>query len=274
MEPLATTVIDTDLGPLAVHQGGGAGPWVICWPTLMGDSASMHRFALRLLHRHRVVLIDPPGFGSNRSIGQWPALAGHAALAHRVADALGMDRFHWVGHGFGGHVGAALAARVGYRMASITLSSTPFVQEARVHMLSRMVRGLLYPTDWGRRVVSRHMARQMVKGNTAERTLCYQSMAAALMGCNTAVLPMLEPTPQKMLIQLRERLDPIAIPRLVLAGRMDTLVLPRDQRTLADVLKARYEQVDSGFMTFLVQPNECANLVRAFWEDHPRPAAD
>ena len=41
MEAWTQTAIDTDLGSINVIRGGNAGPWVVCWPTLMGDHRSM-----------------------------------------------------------------------------------------------------------------------------------------------------------------------------------------------------------------------------------------
>ena len=274
MEVWTQTAIDTDLGFINVIRGGDAGPWVVCWPTLMGDHRSMQAFAELLVPRHRVLLIDPPGFGINRHISTWPPLAQQAALAHRLVDALDIDRFHWVGQGFGGHVGAELVTRVGYRILSLTLASSPFVQSARVNMVSRMISWVLYRYEFGRYFVARHLTQQMVTGNEAERELTLRHTSSALDGTHLSVLRKLQPTPQPILTRLRERLVPIAIPRLVLAGSMDNMVLPRDQRTVADVLGARYVEVDSGFMTFLAQPNACAHAVLAFFQDNPRPAAD
>ena len=116
------------------------------------------------------------------------------------------------------------------------------------------------------------MTRQMVMGNAAEQAQSFDHVSSALEGCNPAVLRHVRPTPQHVLTQLRERLEPVLIPRLVLAGSRDNFVLPRDQRTLAELLKARYEEVDSGFMTFLAHPQACARIVLSFWRENQRAA--
>lgn len=58
----------------------------------------------------RVILLDLPGFGeSPRPEPAWDTIDyAKAVLAH--LDSLGIDRFHWVGHSFGGRIGLRLAA--------------------------------------------------------------------------------------------------------------------------------------------------------------------
>ncbi|GGE41484.1 alpha/beta fold hydrolase [Actibacterium pelagium] len=58
----------------------------------------------------RVILLDLPGFGeSPRPEPAWDTIDyAKAVLAH--LDGLGVDRFHWVGHSFGGRIGLRLAA--------------------------------------------------------------------------------------------------------------------------------------------------------------------
>ncbi|GEM_PF-5540897 len=241
---------------------------------MLGDNMSMRAFCAQLIKRHRVVLVDPPGFGANNTISQWPDIYAQAAIAHEIVDALGLERFHWVGHGYGGLIGTILAGRVGYRIGSFTLSSVPYVRANRIKIMSELVTSLLYGSHYGRALIARRLSAQIATASPAERALTHQQVMSTQTEGNVGVVRRARAIPQTVLNKLRIQLVGLNVPKLVLAGRVDNLVLPRDQRTFAEVLNARYFEVDSGFMTFLAQPEECARQVLAFWADNPRPALD
>ncbi len=272
VEVFTPKVLDTGLGEFTVYVAGDAGPWVVCWPSFMCDHRSMLAFADQLLGQYRVVLVDPPGFGRNRHIGQWPEIATQAALAHELVDALGIDNFHWVGHGYGGLVGAGMLGRVGYRMASITLSNTHFLQTIRMKFPNTLARAVLRSNCVGRYVMASNLAKQLVCANSWEHQRARKYFSAVLARSNTRMFMHFKPVPLRELTQLRMLLQKVRIPKLMLAGALDTLVLARDQATLAEVLGARYEAVYSGYGTFYAKPKDCAYMVSNFWDAHKRLA--
>ncbi len=263
-------VLSTDLGAFTVYTAGRSGPWVVCWPTVMSDHRSMLAFAEQLLGQYRIVLVDPPGIGANNHIGQWPNVAAQTALAHQVVDALGIGNFHWVGHGYGGLVGAGMLARVGYRMQSITLSNTHFLHTIRMKFPSLFASVVLRSNYFGRRWIGARMGRQMATANAWEHKRVCRYLADVFKHSNLRMLAHFQPVPLRELNQLRKLLEKVRIPKLLLAGALDNQVLPRDQATLADVLQARYEVVYSGYGTFYAKPADCAYMVSNFWNSKLR----
>ena len=81
--------------------------------------------------RHRAIAVDTLGFGASakpdgvHSVERWADAAG------QLVDALGVDRFHLVGHHTGGVIAVELAAGSGDRVASLLLSGTPFIDDEK-----------------------------------------------------------------------------------------------------------------------------------------------
>ena len=267
--PLSQLPIQTPIGEFVVHHTRGPGPAVVCWPSLLGDHRSVLEFAALLAPNFQVVLIDPPGIGVNNSITRWPLLSEQVELAHTVLDALQIDTCHWVGQGYGGHVGVGVATRFARRIRSLTLSSVPFVQMARVNVLPQPVADLLLNFSWGRRFAANHLARQLsTKDRRYERALVRESLRLLMANSNPEVVKQLGPMPTELLEQMRDMLKLMTAPTMIIAGQHDKSVLRRDQHTTAELVHgARYHEVDSGLMTLLVRPKECAEFFMQFAHD-------
>ena len=265
---LRLETIETPLGAFAVHVGDGNGPTVVCWPSQIGDHRSMIEFAAQLMPDFRVVLIDPPGLGANSHIAHWPLLTQQVELADSVLEGLQISHCHWVGHGYGGHIGVGLATRFPKRLQSLTLTSVPFVQAMRITIFSHKVVQMLYQFEWGRKIAASFIARQLTIEKGYERTLVQAVLHRFVIKCNRNVLKQLRVIPPELLEHLRDMLKDIAIPAQVIAGKTDKSVLRRNQQTTAELLQvARYHEVDSGFMTLLVRPKECAKIFKQFASD-------
>ena len=64
-----------------------------------------------LARRHRVYLVDLPGFGAMRRERRRFALAEAAAWLHGWMEAVGLEKPHLVGHSMGGYISIRFAAR-------------------------------------------------------------------------------------------------------------------------------------------------------------------
>jgi pimeloyl-ACP methyl ester carboxylesterase len=64
-----------------------------------------------LARRHRVYLVDLPGYGALRRYRSRPALVHAASWLHAWMDAVALPRAHLVGHSMGGSICARLAAQ-------------------------------------------------------------------------------------------------------------------------------------------------------------------
>ena len=266
--PLSQIAIDTHHGPLIVHISKGEGSCVVCWPSLMGDHRSMLEFAAQLTPAHMVVLIDPPGSGSNRDFARQLLLSEQIDVAQKLLEALQIDSCHWVGHGYGGLVGVGLASRDRHNLRSLTLSSVPFVQTARVSVFARPLSKMLYSFAFGRQHVAKLLAKQISAPKSYERKIVQDTIFAYISEGNIDILKQLRPVSPLVLEQLRARLPELTLPTLLIAGQNDRTVLKRDQQTTTEIIpSARYQEVNSNFMTFLVRPRECAQIFKQFVHD-------
>ena len=85
---------------------------------------------LPLLGAHRrAIAVDTAGFGESDPVAA-PGIEAWAEAALQLFDALGIVRAHVVGHHTGGVIAVELASRAPERVASLTLSSTPYTSEA------------------------------------------------------------------------------------------------------------------------------------------------
>jgi pimeloyl-ACP methyl ester carboxylesterase len=80
---------------------------------------------------HRAIAMDTLGYGASAKPDGAHSVERWAQAAEELADGLGLDRFHLVGHHTGGVIAVELAARLGDRVESLLLSGTPYVDEAK-----------------------------------------------------------------------------------------------------------------------------------------------
>ncbi|TLS48040.1 alpha/beta fold hydrolase [Streptomyces montanus] len=80
---------------------------------------------------HRAIAMDTLGFGASAKPDAPHSIERFADAAQALVDALGLERFHLVGHHTGGVIAVELAARLQGRVASLLLSATPFVDEEK-----------------------------------------------------------------------------------------------------------------------------------------------
>lgn len=89
------------------------------------SAASLGPLAERLAERHPVLVCDLPGFGRTRADEVWPT-ARVAAAVPELLDGRGLGRVTLVGHSWGCHVAAMVAARHPGRIARLVLLSPAF----------------------------------------------------------------------------------------------------------------------------------------------------
>ena len=100
-----------------------AAPWVVLSHSLACDHA-MWDPQMEALRDFRVLRFDTRGHGASEApVGEY-TMDQLAADAHALLDALGIERFHFVGLSMGGMIGQQLALRVPLRMATLTLADT------------------------------------------------------------------------------------------------------------------------------------------------------
>jgi pimeloyl-ACP methyl ester carboxylesterase len=79
--------------------------------------------------RHAIA-VDTAGFGASDPVPGHAGIEAWATAALQLLDALAIERAHLVGHHTGGVIAVEIATRAPERVASLTLSSTPYTDAA------------------------------------------------------------------------------------------------------------------------------------------------
>lgn len=138
--PMTTRLVSTQLGRLAVHTVGESGSAVLFWPSVFADSSIYRAQVEALRGRHRLILIDGPGFGRSEAPTGPFTMEACADAAAEVLQQLGVQQVAWVGTSWGGIVGVHFAVRHPTKVRALALMNTPFDTSAEGPGLSdRMV---------------------------------------------------------------------------------------------------------------------------------------
>lgn len=217
---------------------------------------------------HRVVAYDLRGHGGTAAPEGPYSLELLVADLLALADALSLDRFHYVGLSIGGMIGQQLALTAPERLLSLTLCATTsrippegraaFDERAETARRDGMA-ALAEPT----------LARWFTAGFRAERppeveAIRRQILAtpvAGYAGCCAAIQQ----------LDLTERLGAIALPTLILAGRQDPGMQPAVMETIRErIPDARLEVIDgAAHLLNVEQPETTTALLRGFLEARP-----
>jgi pimeloyl-ACP methyl ester carboxylesterase len=130
---------DTDAGnalPIVLLHGAGA------------NLEDMHlALGERLAARHRVILVDRPGFGfSARKSGEGSSPAYQAAVLHELLDRLEIERAILVGHSWGGTLALTFALDFPQRVAGLVLIAPP--THPGLYRMTKLNAVLATPIGW------------------------------------------------------------------------------------------------------------------------------
>lgn len=117
-----------------------------------GSRRDFRRMTPFLARRARVIAPDLPGFGASPHRVADYSIAAHARDVHRLLTDLGLPAVHVVGFSMGGGVALELAALATDRVASVTMLSAIGVQEMELfgaHRPNRLVHAVQLAGVWG-----------------------------------------------------------------------------------------------------------------------------
>jgi len=102
----------------------GFGPPLVLVHGYLGGAAMWERLAERFAGRFDVIAPDLPGYGASADRPAPARIAGYAGAVLAHLDALGIDRFHLLGHSMGGMIAQEMAATAPGRIDRLVLYGT------------------------------------------------------------------------------------------------------------------------------------------------------
>jgi pimeloyl-ACP methyl ester carboxylesterase len=245
------------------------------------DALASHETFLRTIeHLHdspfRIVAPDLPGFGASEKPDPQRYPYGWDGFADSVADlvaALGLGRVHVCGHGMGGGVALALAARHPALVHKLVLVDA-LVYPADEHVLDRMGRvpvfgGLLWRQVMGPALFRAYIERSVYAGCAkvpAERVDAFFKAFNTPAGRQAAHATVVAKADTRPLVA---RLPRVTAESLVVWGRSDRLAPATHGRRLARALKARFEVLECGRCPPDEEPEAFASIVASFLQSTP-----
>jgi pimeloyl-ACP methyl ester carboxylesterase len=225
---------------------------------------------------HRVIAMDLPGFGASEMPADKISISGYARTVDALLHELDVESGVIVGNSMGGFIGAEIAIQMGTRVEKLVLVSAAGLsiehqRDERLLVLLRVTKNVLaYSTGWlasrSELLARRRRTRKAMFGIVAAHPglLPWPLVAEQLKGSGKPgfvdALDALTDYP------IRDRLDDIKVPTLVVWGEDDKLVPVEDAwefgELIPDARVVVYE--DTGHVAMLERPDAFNALVEAF----------
>jgi 3-oxoadipate enol-lactonase len=236
-DPVQQMMISTVLGRVRVRVHGTGEP-MLFWPSLLMTGDMWAAQAEHFKHRHRVILVDPPGHGGSDPLTAMFSFADCARCIVDILDGLGIDTAHIVGNSWGGMIGATFAAtypdRIG-RAVLMNCTASPArtrqtLEYAILLGLARLLGGIRPP-----------LTRSVLRGFLGPTTLHTRPHVVAqvrsavqsveIISGSWAVKSVVPSRPDQ-----RALLAQVRTPILVVAGAEDATFTEAETRAMADAI--------------------------------------
>ncbi|MEV2216742.1 3-oxoadipate enol-lactonase [Streptomyces sp. NPDC050997] len=209
-------------------EGPVTAPPLLLGPSLGTSYALWDKVAPELSVTHRVVRWDLPGHGGSAAdlIGPGATVGDLADLVLALADSLGVDRFAYAGVSLGGAVGLHLAVHHPERVASLAVICSSAHFNGSKPWQERAERVRREGVEW---LAEGADARWFTPGFTVPELVRDHRDAdpEAYAACCDALAA----------FDVRDRLDDISMPTLLVAGRQDPATPPAHLREIADAVQ-------------------------------------
>ena len=272
------TCATADGGELHVLDRGKGRPIVLLHGVTL-SGVSWHYQILDLADDHRVLAVDTRGHGDSKPGSDTWGIEGLATDLVQLLEALDLRDVVLVGHSMGGM--AALQFAVDHpdvlaeRVDGLVLMSTAAGPMSRLLGFKALTRLVTPPARHGLRIASRipggifpsndlsYLIFRLGHGHGADpaHVELNRTMTAA-----TPLHVLGELLSGILTFDVRDRLDAVKVPALVVAGTRDVLTPPYTARALADALPDAELVVlqGAGHMVMLERRQEVSDLIRRF----------
>jgi pimeloyl-ACP methyl ester carboxylesterase len=230
---------------------------------------------------HRVIAVDLPGFGQSEMPAEDISISGYADAIDALMTELGIDSAQIIGNSMGGFIGAELAiqhparverlvlvAAAGLSIESIRTERTRGIRHRAENVVFFSLGNLASRSHQvALRPRLRHALLLLVAAHPAQLPgplAAQQVLGSGKPGFSDALEAMCR-------YPLRDRLEKIACPTLIIWGDKDRLVPLKDasvfEKLIPDSRKVVYE--DTGHVVMMERPARFNDDVRAFLEEAP-----
>ncbi len=251
----AVNLVELGDGPPLVFIHGLGGSWRNWLENLPAFAAD-----------HRVIAPDLPGFGDSEMPATPISINGYARCVDELLEQLDVERAVVVGNSMGGFVGAEMAIECSERVERLVLVAAAGISietqryDRAMAMLYRLEAVLAAYTAWvaGRseRLARRRRLRRQLLGMVAAHPGLLPPALTSEQIRGTGKPGFLPALDALTSYPLRERLERISCPTLVVWGERDRLVPLRDadefERLIPDARKVVY--ADTGHVPMLERP--------------------
>ncbi|MDP8967808.1 MAG: alpha/beta fold hydrolase, partial [Actinomycetota bacterium] len=215
---------------------------------------------------HRVIAVDLPGFGQSEMPAQEISISGYADTIDALMEELGIDTAQIVGNSMGGFIGAELAIRYPARVERLVLVaaaglSIEYIRTQRTQGLRHRAENVLFfalghiasrSHQVALRARLRHALLMLVAAHPQQLPgplAAQQVLGSGKPGFSDALEAMCR-------YPLRDRLEKIACPTLIIWGEKDLLVPVKDaaifDELIPDSRKIIYK--DTGHVSMMERP--------------------
>ncbi|MFP5363638.1 MAG: alpha/beta fold hydrolase [Thermoleophilia bacterium] len=229
----------------------------------------------------RIIAVDLPGFGQSEMPAEEISISGYAAAIDALMTELGIDAGQIVGNSMGGFIGAELAIRHPARVERLVLVaaaglSIESIRTERTKGLRHRAENIVFFSlgniasrshQVALRPRLRHALLLLVAAHPARLPgplAAQQVLGSGKPGFSDALEAMCR-------YPLRDRLEQISCPTLIVWGDKDRLVPPKDasifEQLVPDSRKIVYK--DTGHVSMMERPARFNEDVRAFLEEAP-----
>jgi pimeloyl-ACP methyl ester carboxylesterase len=263
-------IVDIGSGPPLIFIHGLSG----CWQNWLENIPHFAR-------DHRVIAVDLPGFGQSEMPADDISISGYADAIDALMTELEIETAQIVGNSMGGFIGAELAIQYPARLERLVLVaaaglSIEYIRTVRTQGLRHRAENVaFFSLGWvasrshqvAARSRLRHALMLLVAAHPARLPgpLTFEQVkGSGKPGFSDALEAMCR-------YPLRDRLEKIACPTLIIWGDKDRLVPLRDasvfEELISDARKVVYD--DTGHLPQMERPARFNDDVRAFLEEAP-----
>jgi pimeloyl-ACP methyl ester carboxylesterase len=226
---------------------------------------------------HRVIALDLPGFGHSPMPPQEISISNYARILEQLLDQLGIDAAAVIGNSMGGFIGAELAIAFPQRVERLVLVSaaglSTYNHRGSVVVLPTMrtlERSLLAAGAWtaskSDTVARRARLRDAALGVVVRHPSKLDPALAAEQIRGAGTPGFIQGFEAVLHYEIRDRLQEIACPTLIVWGDRDRLISVRDADVFAELIPNSRKVVfgDTGHMSQLERPEAFNALLEEF----------